>query len=340
MGSLVLLSFEYFGLFERRAMKCSSRSKRGLRGHGGLPQAKYRWLDQELPQLSDHFRMLRIEQTLSFPKSPQALNEDGLFISEDLCVVFDGATGLCPPMIPGIGSDAAWFVQGVIAELKRRWQPGGSFQETLREICTVLSVDYARLVGSSVKEVPIQYQPLAALAAVQKIPGKLLFHRFGDCSAIIGDDVAAIWVFPPSPLEALDAYNTAWMVEHRSEGLPLDAVRQLIFPRLATARALHANAIGGYWVLGLNPESSQYMETITLDCDAQPESILLMSDGYSALVDDYCKDWNAAQLLACSRKGLGAAYNLIRDIERMDPEAWVYPRFKTSDDCSAILLQA
>ena len=284
--------------------------------------------------------MLRIEQTLSFPKSPHALNEDGLFISEDLCVVFDGATGLCSPKIPGIGSDAAWFVHGVIAELKRRWQPGGSFQETLREICTVLSVDYARLVGSSVKEVPIQYQPLAALAAVQKIPGKLLFHRFGDCSAIIGDEVAASWVFPPSPLEALDAYNTAWMVAHRPEGLSLDAVRQLIFPRLATARALHANSIGGYWVLGLNPDSSQYMETITLDCDAQPESILLMSDGYSALVDDYCKDWNAAQLLACSRKGLGAAYNLIRDIERMDPEAWVYPRFKTSDDCSAILLRA
>lgn len=67
--------------------------------------------------------------------------------------------------------------------------------------------------------------------------------------------------------------------------------------------------------------------------------MLLVSDGFLALASDYeCYDIDGL-LEAVSAKGLRALYNEIREIENADPEGRKFPRFKKSDDATAVLLR-
>jgi hypothetical protein len=67
--------------------------------------------------------------------------------------------------------------------------------------------------------------------------------------------------------------------------------------------------------------------------------MLLVSDGFLALASDYNRYDADGLLEAASFKGLRALYNEIRDIENADPEGRKFPRFKKSDDATAIFLK-
>jgi len=67
--------------------------------------------------------------------------------------------------------------------------------------------------------------------------------------------------------------------------------------------------------------------------------MLLTSDGFLALASDYDRYHAEGLVEAASAKGLRALYNELREIENSDLEARHYPRFKKSDDATAVLLR-
>jgi hypothetical protein len=69
--------------------------------------------------------------------------------------------------------------------------------------------------------------------------------------------------------------------------------------------------------------------------------ILLASDGFSALVDLYGQ-MNAKDLVeAALASGLEPLARKAREIENeVDPDGKLYPRFKVSDDATALLFKA
>jgi len=69
--------------------------------------------------------------------------------------------------------------------------------------------------------------------------------------------------------------------------------------------------------------------------------VLLASDGFSALVDLYEAMDAAALVEAALADGLEPLVRQAREIEtRIDPDGRLYPRFKESDDATALLVRA
>jgi hypothetical protein len=98
------------------------------------------------------------------------------------------------------------------------------------------------------------------------------------------------------------------------------------------------NSERGGWLFG--PDAAATEKARSLHIAASPgTTILLASDGFLALVSDY-ERYDAASLMeAAERNGLEALGRELRAIEEGDPEGRRYPRFKKSDDATALLLR-
>lgn len=108
--------------------------------------------------------------------------------------------------------------------------------------------------------------------------------------------------------------------------------------RLVAAERQHRNQPGGYWVAGSDPVAAQYAVTGSRPRDDVDRAALL-SDGASCLVDTYTTiTWtDALDMLADT--GPSALVSRVRDLEATDPDGHQWPRYKRSDDATAIYCQ-
>ena len=67
--------------------------------------------------------------------------------------------------------------------------------------------------------------------------------------------------------------------------------------------------------------------------------ILLATDGFLALVSDYRRYDSETLIEAATSIGLAKLGAELREIESKDAEGARYPRFKTNDDATALLLR-
>ena len=94
------------------------------------------------------------------------------------------------------------------------------------------------------------------------------------------------------------------------------------------------NQKNGYWVIARNlTDSSQAISGLL----ETPRQILLASDGFSRAVDTFSLAPTYRKLL--ETKPLSKIAELIRQEETSDPNCLQSPRWSTSDDCSAMLLE-
>jgi hypothetical protein len=80
------------------------------------------------------------------------------------------------------------------------------------------------------------------------------------------------------------------------------------------------------------------LETSRISC-APGDEVLLMSDGFSALIDGYAAYDEAGLFDALAVQGLAGLGERLRAIEAADIACARYPRFKTSDDATALWLR-
>jgi hypothetical protein len=103
-------------------------------------------------------------------------------------------------------------------------------------------------------------------------------------------------------------------------------------------RRMLANIPGGYWVLGLDDACLEHRREAAFPL-ARPAHILLCTDGFAALCDRY-EAYDPAQLVAAARdEGLLALAQRLRAIEEADAVGERHPRWKKSDDATALLLR-
>ena len=103
-------------------------------------------------------------------------------------------------------------------------------------------------------------------------------------------------------------------------------------------RSLQNTEQTGVWTLGLVPQAAEHLFVEQLDVPLDGIA-LLCSDGFSALVNDYGRYTAASLLQAACSHGLQSLIDELRQRETsVDPEAVKYPRFKQSDDATALLL--
>lgn len=97
----------------------------------------------------------------------------------------------------------------------------------------------------------------------------------------------------------------------------------------------HRNKAGGFWVAGAVPEAAEHALAGRVERSGVTAAALL-SDGVSCLVDTYAlADW-ADMFNLLETSGPQQMIDQVRDAEDSDPDGKRWPRYKRSDDATAM----
>ena len=100
--------------------------------------------------------------------------------------------------------------------------------------------------------------------------------------------------------------------------------------RIAERRQAHRNRPGGYWVAAADPEAAANAVTGTVTGLTRA---VVMTDGASRAADMFGASWELVM-----RMDAGKLIRAVRAQERFDPRCEHFPRFKVSDDATAVML--
>jgi hypothetical protein len=112
-------------------------------------------------------------------------------------------------------------------------------------------------------------------------------------------------------------------------------VRDEFLPALRAAR--NRVNTGEDWLFGPDVRCADHAKHARV-MPAPGSPVLLASDGFLALASDYDRYTPETLFTACVERGLPALGEELRAIEASDPDGIKFPRFKRSDDATALLL--
>lgn len=269
----------------------------------------------------------------SQPGNPERVNEDAFGTAENFAWVIDGATGVGAFECLDVPSDAAWLSSTASAILAERIAAGTrDLTALLAETIDLLAQRFDEAV---VRPPEARHQrPTAAILIARFDADGIAAIELGDCLLVArGGDGQFGSIGVGRPGREAEQAAAKQMHDH---GATLDhpEVRR----RMREGRDRH-NTPDGYWIFGLDPEAVDHARTHRLDL-AAPQTVLLATDGFAALFEDYGRYSPEAALEAATSRGLAALGEELRTVERdEDPSCRRYPRFKVSDDATALLVR-
>lgn len=274
--------------------------------------------------------MLTLVESISLAGDRTKQNDDACGFAAARAWVIDGATDLHnAPLMPGAASDAAWLAQYLN---RRLYEPmGNDWQSDLAK----LSEQGAGIFRSFVKQPYEKWQsPIASMLMLMERGDEVMGGDLGDCRVVALDADGAVHVHGGAPDAADDESQRA--AEQTDAHKPL-LERADTIARLRIGRGA-LNREGAQWTFCLDPECARHIRSWRFRL-TRPAHILLMTDGFSALMDRY-RAYDAAGLVrAAQDKGLQELGRELRAIETGDTAAAKFPRFKASDDATALLLR-
>jgi hypothetical protein len=152
----------------------------------------------------------------------------------------------------------------------------------------------------------------------------------GDCAGLLRSAEGIARLGPPRQEKDAEAERAASLAQH-GLGSPKRSAPILEVLRAARSRT-------GLRILGVEPETMASLETARIPC-APGDDVLLMSDGFSALIDAYAAYDEAGLIETLAVQGLAGLGERLRAIEAADIACARFPRFKTSDDATALWLR-
>jgi hypothetical protein len=276
----------------------------------------------------------RFLDRLSLPGS--RVNEDGIGLRGPFAWVIDGATGLSDERLTSGGSDAAWLA-GLVGDrlMDLTGEEGDAVLSRLEaDIHSIF-----RETTAHVPEVSDHHAPSACLGLVEAHPGEggqvRVQGRFlGDVIALVPTERGVVrWTderakpFEKKTLAALGAR------EHAPGSIPEAVKRQILENRTKLNRP------DGYWVV--NPLRPWAGRELRFEAQVKPgEPIVLATDGFMRLVDVFgAYSDTALHARLAAGKGPDLMQEL-RERERNDLLAAAYPRVKTHDDATFLVIAA
>lgn len=281
---------------------------------------------------------MRFEQlgALSLPGNPQKPNEDSYGVTTQAACVLDGATGLGELLMPG-KSDAQWIANFAARRFCAYAEAGqGGIRDWLRLAAEDAERSFVALRRRAPRE---NYEIPCASAVMIELDGHLLHILwFGDCALMLRGPEGG-FTFVGDTMSKRESERAR--VEKASRTLthrPANAlVRDEFLPALRASRNL-VNT-GDDWLFAPDPACAGHAKSANFEI-AGGALLLLASDGFLALASDYQRYSPDELLFAVQQHGLQQIAEELRAIEMADPAGKKYPRFKTSDDATALLLRA
>jgi len=306
---------------------------------------------------------MKLLQSLSLPGDPAKSNEDAFGFGDQAAVVIDGATPLGDGLMPG-PSDAAWIAQFGARRLLAHLRDGMSARKALRAALADTQKSFEALRRHEPEEMwqtpcasmMLAFSPPSALriasdatgtspaSALTRAQGRragekceIEFLWFGDCAALLrlGDGPVTVIgeTFDKRAAEAARAQTIA-----REKKLsPASGLSRPEFIGTLRATRNRINS-GNYWLFSPDVRAAAHVSRRVIKV-APGSTLLLASDGFLALASDYGAYSADSLMAAAQEKGLAALGEELRAIEAGDSGGDKFPRFKKSDDATALLLR-
>ncbi|HEY8889986.1 MAG TPA: hypothetical protein VIM70_06995 [Clostridium sp.] len=263
------------------------------------------------------------------------INEDIVYATDNYGWVIDGATGLNNKNLTTSSSDANWFVNEWNKYLKENILDNSiSIKEIVYNGIEIVSNKFNKI--TSLKNLDKVDLPSASIVILRIKNMMIEYFLLGDCTLIVQNNNGESSIIKQKLLDILDDKAKMEMAKlMANQGMNFTDARQKINSLLVKHRRLK-NVANGYWTLEFDKNAVEYSLCGYLEFD-ECKNALLMSDGFSAIYDNYnYVDKNDIVNLV-KKQGLKKIYKSIRFIEKEDEEILKYPRFKKSDDSSAVI---
>lgn len=267
-----------------------------------------------------------ILQSISLCGDPASANDDRVGAGDALAWVIDGATDLGEPGLVGTRGGAAWIAQEANAAF------AGAGDATVETLCKGVIARIARRFDAVRTREPLAAWELPSASFIVARAGdrRVDLAWAGDCTALVRSGGVVERAGFQRQARDEEVAHAASLAEH---GL---GTKERPAPILDSLRESRARP--GRFMLGVDPAAMLPLGTGIVPCGYGDE-VLLMTDGFAALVDSYDTFDEDGLMAAVAQEGLAALAVRLRAIEAADAACARYPRFKQSDDATAIWLR-
>lgn len=264
-----------------------------------------------------------------------SVNEDAWGRAGNAAWVCDGATGVnsfrrCPGQ-----SDAAWLV----AQMVQTMAECAGADLALDQWSTFLesSLEQAFVALGWPDDLSAADMPAAAFSAVQVRGDRLLGCNLGDCAIILRTRDGQMRRLGTSRVEQFDKAVLGLLNAELKSGGSHKSAQPAMLAQILSNRA-KANTPDGYWVANPRPGWADHVQTFDEDLTSV-DRVLLASDGFLRLVDEYAIHPDMASVMDSDQAGLQRELERVRGVERNDPDCRLHPRIKPADDATAVLFE-
>jgi hypothetical protein len=273
--------------------------------------------------------MLTFVESISIAGDREKQNDDACGATGPRAWVIDGATDLHDQPLMAAASDASWLAQ----HLNRRLYE--AFGNNWGDEIARLSAQAASAFRSLVRAPYERWQsPIASMLMISTHGNEIIGGDLGDCRLVALGADGAVHVHGGAPDAADDESERAAQQTDAHKPL-LERTETIALLRRQRAAI---NRPGAEWTFGLDPECAKHLRFWRFKVQS-PAHLLLMTDGFSALMDRY-RVYDAEGLVrAALDKGLQELGCELRAIETEDASGARHPRFKASDDATALLMR-
>ena len=275
--------------------------------------------------------MLTFVEAISLAGDRKKQNDDAYGFAGARAWVLDGATDMHDAPLTGWATDASWVAHFANAQLYAA-NAGAEMRDVIRETSFQAATEFAALSKGALFE---KWQsPISSLLMIEETAQGVRGLDLGDSRIFALAADGAVHV-AGGVIGARDA-------EADAASKQTDTDKPLL-QRTATIDMLRRNRAalnkpGAQWTFGIDPTCADHARAWAFDLP-RPAHVLLMTDGFSVLADQYGAYDPAGLVRAALDKGLQELGRELRAIEAADAAGAKHPRFKASDDATAILLR-
>jgi hypothetical protein len=177
----------------------------------------------------------------------------------------------------------------------------------------------------------------SARGASESRRGSIEFLSFGDCAALVQPEGGAVMVVGETFDKRAAEAKRAQAIAKEKNLSPASGLSRPEFLGALRATRNRVNS-GSYWLFSPDAKAASHAARRIVKA-APGTKLLLASDGFLALASDYGAYGADSLMQAAVEKGLEALGEELRTIEAGDAGGDKFPRFKKSDDATALLLR-
>ena len=275
---------------------------------------------------------------LDIDGNPKSFSEDALYVADGIAALFDGATGVSERrVLKTMSSDPEWLANKAADALAKVSDISVSPREIVKSVITRVRAEYEK--DALFTDIRDYEKPSSTMVMVKQSPVADALDLVLIADGIIMWDAADGGFGCVEPSEFLTRQGEeleARVAEVATLGMRL--ARQKMLPELQRVRAL-MNKPEGYGVLSPDYEVLRHKDfKVTVKKFKKGDRILISSDGLLRYADEY-KLGSRRDFFAAAEKSLTDLLKTVRDFERSDLSCEKLPRFKVSDDVSAVLVE-